>query len=150
MDAPPPILLKAVELSKKNNTLLRPLDMREEEFSDIYCDAVSFFDLWRKTALCKKITKKGRIPFSREVKNAEEYAIAWDEVFTRREGFRKVEMEREKHMAESMVHLLSSPKSPGTSSDSAPTTLFLLEVERWPGIKALIETRYKIEPMTLP
>jgi len=91
---PPPCYLAAQQLADEKRVPIIPLDMNEELYSAAYCTTVGTLDVLRESFMVKRIR---RIRFDRS--SAEDFVLDWDSRVNRSRGFRKLQMEREEHMA---------------------------------------------------
>lgn len=95
---PVPSYLKAVELCKKENVKIVPIDIDENEYSELYTKKVSTLMLIRHSLRKKKLYRKRF-----DAKTPEEFSLQWDREITKISGLREIEDEREKHMAKSII-----------------------------------------------
>jgi pheromone shutdown protein TraB len=118
---PPPCYSAAVDLSKKNDVPCTPIDMNDEEFTDAFCKNVSTFELYRQSRGSKRLMRtkfKGSTP--------EEFVLEFDKSVNRLEGYRKLEKERERFMADKLLKLSKKWKS----------IMAVIELERLEGVKS--------------
>ncbi|MEM4170771.1 MAG: hypothetical protein QW037_03690 [Thermoplasmata archaeon] len=89
-----PSYLKAAEISRRENIKIIPIDIPENDFSQLYTKKISTFMLIRHSLRKKRLYKK-RFKAS----TPEEFSILWDKEITKISGFKELENEREKYMA---------------------------------------------------
>lgn len=118
---PPPCYSAAVDLSRKNDVPCTPIDMNDEEFTDAFCRNVSTFELYRQSRGAKRLM---RTKF--KASTPEEFVLEFDRSVNRLEGYRKLEGDREKHMADKLLKLSKKWKS----------ILAVIELERLEGVKS--------------
>ena len=123
---PPPSLVQAMRSSRKMKIPLIALDMDEEDYSELYTRTVSGLTLIRQSMDLKRIN---RIEF--DDPDAESFCIHWDRVVNKKSDFRRLESAREERMARRIEEL----------SGKGLDCLFILELERMPGILQLITSR---------
>lgn len=121
---PPPCYLTAVELAKESNVPCTAIDMSDEEYTDAFCRNVSTLDLYRHSWGAKKFIKK---KFS--ASTPEEFVAGFDKAATSLKGYKMLEEEREKYMAERLLKLSKKWKS----------ILAVVELERAEAVRELIE-----------
>ncbi len=126
VEMPSPAVCELVDLCRKNGISVIPLDMNDEEFTELYCDKVKAYEFVREHRLAKKGMKK-----KFDASTPEEFAVQWDAYVNEVKGFREVSEERERHIAEEITDVSKYRKS----------LLVLLEVERCGGVAALLGKR---------
>jgi pheromone shutdown protein TraB len=123
---PPPCYAAAVDLGRKNDVPCTPIDMDDEEFTDAFCRNVSTFELYRQSRGAKRLR---RTKF--KASTPEEFVLEFDKSVNRLEGYRKLEEDRERHMADKLAKLSKKWKS----------ILAVIELERLEGVKAQVENK---------
>lgn len=113
---PPPAFERCVVYSTNNGISILPLDIPEEKFTELYCRTVHTRDLIFQSFRIKRLRKK-----KIDAQQPEEFEIAWDKLINRFGGFKVVEIEREKHMAEELKQL-------------SGRVVAVIEVARAPGV----------------
>jgi pheromone shutdown protein TraB len=121
---PPPCYLAAVGLGKEHNVTCRAIDMNDEEYTDAFCRNVGTFELYRHSWSAKKLMKR-----KFKALTPEDFVIEYDKAITRLEGYRALELAREKHMAEKLRQLSRDRKS----------ILAVVELERAEGLKEILK-----------
>ncbi|MBO4569209.1 MAG: hypothetical protein J5674_04545 [Candidatus Methanomethylophilaceae archaeon] len=125
VELPSPAVCELVDLCAKEGMTVIPLDMNDEEFTELYCGTVKTLDFVREHHHAKKGLKTG---FPAET--PEELAVQWDAFVNRIRGYREVSSSREAYIAAQIRDISKYRKS----------LLALIEVERCDGIVALLET----------
>jgi len=120
---PPPCYLAAVELGKQHQVPCRAIDMNDEEYTEAYCRLISTFELYRHSWSSKKFMKR---KFS--ASTPEDFVIEFDKEVTKLNGYRMLEQEREKHMANWLLRFSKDRKG----------VLAVIEVERAKGVADLL------------
>jgi pheromone shutdown protein TraB len=123
---PPPCYEVAVDLSKKNDLPCTPIDMNDEEFTDAFCRNVSTFELYRQSRGAKRLMRK-----KFKASAPEEFVIEFDKSVNRLEGYRKLEEDRERFMADKLLKLSKKWKN----------ILAVIELERFEGVKGQLRDR---------
>jgi pheromone shutdown protein TraB len=127
---PPPCYVEAYDLCSSQDIKLMPLDMNEELYSDTYCIKVGGLDLLRESYFSSRAHK-----LKLDHSSPETFVKAWDRRVNRAKGFRELNEEREKHMADCLRRLVGKNT----------TILALVECERADGVCAWLE-----KPLTAP
>ncbi len=97
---PSPSFLRCVEIGVEKKIPIKAVDLPEEEYTKIYCENISYFQLLRYSRKVKKLRKKRFL-----AKNPKEFVIEWDKEIRRFKGFDHVEKKREEFMAERVKKL---------------------------------------------
>ncbi len=120
---PPEAYVRAVKLADEKNIPIKGIDIPDGIYEDLYLKFINVSDLiflsLRKNRLFKR--KWG-------VEDPEETSIEWDRAVTKG-GYRKLENEREKYIAERI------------SSENFQKILVILEVERIDGIMGYLKNQ---------
>ncbi len=117
---PPPCFEIALKLCQKDNLPILPIDMDEERFSNAYCKYITYFQLIQKSFRRKRLNKK-----KFHASSAESFIKEWDLVINGIKGFKMLEEERERYMAQKLSELTKKYKK----------ILALIELERLNGVK---------------
>ncbi len=117
---PPPCFEIALKLCQKDNLPILPIDMDEERFSSAYCKYITYFQLIQKSFKGKRLNKK-----KFHASNAEIFVKEWDLMINGIKGFKMLEEERERFMAQKLSELTEKYKK----------ILALIELERLNGVK---------------
>lgn len=118
---PVPTYLEAFALSKKHNVRMIPVDMPDEEYSELFTRKVDFLKIMRFDMRKRKVWKKNF-----EAQTPEEFAIKWDREINRIREFMEIERERERYMAKKILNVLEKEK--------VNKSLFIVEIERMDGV----------------
>jgi pheromone shutdown protein TraB len=121
---PSPAFLKALELAESSNIPVIPIDMNDNDYTEAYCQKVGTMDLVREGAFSKSVKRKkfdGTSP--------ESLAIDWDRRVNKAKGFRELEAERERHMAQALVKMCAHYR----------IILALVDCERAEGVASRID-----------
>lgn len=119
VEAPPPCFTRAVLTADELGIEVVPLDIDIETHTDIYVKHVLFSDLLRQSMRFRTVRKKRF-----KIETPEEFALAWDRILNRAEGFSIVEEARERCMARSLLDLLEGERD----------ILAVIEIERAEGV----------------
>jgi len=120
---PPPCFLTGLEESDRANIDSVGVDMDDESHTAAYCAFVSGTDLFRHSTRFKFI-KLRRF----KTDNPAEFALEWDRVVNGLKGFRQLEREREKYIADELRK----------HSRKAKRILALVDVERAHNVRKLL------------
>ncbi len=116
---PPPCFVEAVRVSGSMGMSCFALDMGEEEFTELYCNEVSGWEMIRYSLRLKKLFKAS-IPGE----TPEDLVMNIDSILTDFKGHRRVEESRETHISSRIVDL----------SGRGLTLLALVDRERLEGV----------------
>lgn len=116
---PPPSLVEACRISMESGIPLKPLDMDEDSYSNLYTGLIGGTTMVRQSLRLKRINRR-----KFKATTPEDLVIEWDRVINRFRGFKLLEDQREKNMA-SRIRSISSRYS---------RILAVLEYERMEGI----------------
>lgn len=122
---PPPAYVRALELSEQKGTTIVPLDMNNEVYTEAYCEHVGTGDMIRESFFARQATGK-----KYDLSNACAFARSWDAKVNKAKGFRKLEIDREKHMAEALRNLAKRYRN----------ILAVVECERSEGVLRALES----------
>jgi hypothetical protein len=121
---PTPAYLKAIELADATSIPLIPLDLNDEEFTDLYCKRIRGLDMVRESFYTRSIKRR-----KYRIGSAEEFALDWDRKVNRAKGFRQLERDREEHMALTLRNMASKYHR----------VLALIECERSAGVERSLQ-----------
>jgi len=117
---PPPCFLEARDLAQTKGLKLESLDLDNVDFTEAYVSNVSTIEMMTQTWL------EGRLRGRRfKAKTPEEFVVEFDKEINGKEGYRKLEEARERHMATRLIWL----------AKGSPDTLALVELERAEGVR---------------
>lgn len=117
---PPPCYVKALDLSEERGLPIVPIDMNEDLFTDSYCLNVGGWDLIQESIFSRRMYRK-RFDLS----NPEAFVNDWDAKVNSPKGFRKLNREKERHMADALLNL----------SKRYRKVLAIIELERMEGVE---------------
>jgi hypothetical protein len=123
---PSPAFVKALELGESSGLPVIPIDMNDLDYTEAYCKKVGAMDLVREGAFSKSVKRRkfdGASP--------ESLAIDWDRRVNKAKGFRELEAERERHMAQALVKMCSRYRN----------VLALVDCERAEGVARRMDKR---------
>ncbi len=118
---PVPAYLEAFAISRKSDIEMIPLDIPEEEYSDLYLRKVEFYHIFLANRRKKKLAKKDF-----EAKSPEEFVLLWDREVNKITPFKEIEEEREKYMGKKIKEILQTREE--------KRLLVILELERLQGV----------------
>lgn len=121
---PPPCYLAGLEAAEKNGIELIGIDMDDEAHTTAYCALINGRELLAHSMRLKLLQMK-----SFKTDNPWDFAIRWDKKVNNLRGFRELERERERYMAEELMRLSLTKKR----------IMAILDVERAEGIRKLIQ-----------
>jgi hypothetical protein len=125
VELPSPAVCELVDLCRYEGMTVIPLDMNDEEFTELYCGTVKTMDFVKEHRHAKKGLKTGF-----DAETPEELAVQWDGFVNKIKGYREVSLKREAYIAEQIRDISKYRKS----------LLALIEVERCDGVVALLKT----------
>jgi pheromone shutdown protein TraB len=94
---PPPDLMEAVRLAVDGGLDVFPLDLDDETYADAFTQEVSGIQLIRYSLKLRRLARKPP-----KATSAGEFALKWDGDVRRLKGFARLELRRERKMAESL------------------------------------------------
>jgi hypothetical protein len=112
---PPPCYLEALRACEEFGIPLIPLDMNEELFSERYCELVGGLELVKESFFSHRIARKRF-----DMASAEAFVLDYDRKVNGGRGISALNLERERHMAETTSTMLHTRKK----------LLILIEIER--------------------
>jgi pheromone shutdown protein TraB len=124
--APPPCYVAVVEMADHLSIPLTAIDFDEDEYSALYCAAVSGTNLFRHSTR-KWIVKRRKY----STKSPEDFVKAWDRSINGIEGFRIVEQRRAEHMAKEILRECKASKR----------LLAVIELERAGDVEKLLQSK---------
>jgi len=124
---PPLDIRTAYEMAKKRGVPVEAVDIDDERYAELLTANVSIFVLIRHSRKVKKLSRR-----KFRAKSAEEFVHEWDRELNAIPSFRRIEDERERHMAERVRRLCSHHKR----------ILAIIQLERCKGVIRELE-RYK-------
>jgi len=124
IESPTPAYCELIDLCSKDSMDVIPLDMNNEEFTEMYVNTVKTMEFVKEHRLAKKGMKR-RFDMS----SAESFAISWDNYLNKVKGYQKVSQKREEHIASQIVDIANYRCS----------LLAVVEVERIDSIVEIIK-----------
>lgn len=121
---PPPCYLAGLEAAEKNGLRLVGIDMDDEAYTTAYCAFINGRELFVHSMRLGFLKMR-----SFKADNPWDFAIQWDKRINNLRGFRQLEKEREKYMAEELRKLALTGKR----------IMAILDVERADGVRRLIQ-----------
>ena len=128
VSVPVPAFKAVIDACKDMGVQPMPLDMCDEDFTKMYCDLVSTFDLLKENRVLKKSMKT-----KFDLSSPEAFVRQWDDLINTIKGQYAVSLRREEYIAGQLVDLSNYKKN----------VLAIIEYERVDGI--MIELEGKID-----
>ena len=122
--APPPCYVAALELAERGNIPVVPVDMNEQEYSDLYCAVVPGTTLFRHSTRTWLLKRRR---FSDD--SPEAFVKAWDKAVNGLEAFRIIEERRSESMANGISEACKDSKK----------LLAIIELERADDVVSLLK-----------
>lgn len=119
VEFPSPVMCAFIDAVKKKDMNVIPLDMNDEDFTQMYCDTVGTWDFVKEHRLAKKGMKK-----TFKLESAEGFALEWDSYVNTVKGYRELSIKREAYIADQIRDIARFKKS----------LLAVIEVERADGV----------------
>lgn len=94
IDMPDPASTVLIDECGKRNIPVIPLDMTDEEYTQLYCETVSTVEFLREKYIIKKALKN---KFDKS--SPEKFATEWDDLVNHLKGYAMMSKYREEHMA---------------------------------------------------
>lgn len=116
---PVPAFKAVTDTCMKRSMQPMPLDMCDEEFTKMFCECVSTFDLLKEKRILKKSMK-----MAFDLSSPEAFVRQWDDLINKIKGQYAVSLRREEHMAKQLKELSAYRKK----------VLVVIEYERVDGI----------------
>lgn len=98
VEAPPPSFQEAVRVGHRGGLEVVAADFDDEDYTDLFLKAVTPFSLVRQGRRLRKLAKR-----TFKARNAEQFALEWDEAVTRIRGYAEVERAREQKVGSSIA-----------------------------------------------
>ena len=128
IETPTPAYCELIDLCSKDSIDVIPLDMNNEEFTEMYVNTVKALEFVKEHRLAKK-GMKHRFDMS----SPESFAITWDDYLNKVKGYEKVSQKREEFIASQIKDIAKYRNS----------FLAVVEVERIKNIIDYIESDIK-------
>lgn len=97
---PVPAFKAVTDACRKMGIQPMPLDMCDEEFTRMYCECVSTFDLLKENRILKKSMK-----MEFDESSPEAFVKQWDALVNRIKGQHRISLMREEHIAKQLMDL---------------------------------------------
>lgn len=123
IDMPDPAFTYLVDEFSSRNPVI-PLDMTDEEFSEVYCENVSTMDFLRENKIVKKALKRNF-----DAATPEEFVLQWDAMINEIKGYCKMSQIKERYIAGQLIDIAKYKKS----------LIALIEYERMDGVMKILE-----------
>ena len=124
IDMPDPAFTTLIDICKDRDIPVIPLDMTDEEYTQLYCETVSTVEFLREKRLIKKALKN-----KFDTSSPESFVTEWDALVNHLGGYAKMSKYREEYMAEQIKDIANYRKN----------VLLLIEYERVNGVMESVE-----------
>ncbi|MDD3379318.1 MAG: hypothetical protein PHG86_04965 [Candidatus Methanomethylophilaceae archaeon] len=124
IETPTPAYCEIVDLCTKDEKHVIPLDMNDDDFTNVYINNIKTIEFTKEHRLAKKGMKR-RFDMS----SPEAFVIDWDKYVNTVKGYAKVSADREKYIAYQLIDIAKYRRS----------VLAILEYERTDNIVKLVE-----------
>ena len=94
IESPTPAFCELIDLCSKDSIDVIPLDMNNEEFTEVYINTVKTMEFVKEHRLAKKGMK-----MHFDMSSPESFVISWDEYLNKVKGYLKVSQKREEYIA---------------------------------------------------
>lgn len=119
IDMPDPAFTTLIDICKDRDIPVIPLDMTDEEYTQLYCETVSTVEFLREKRLIKKALKN-----KFDTSSPESFVTEWDALVNHLSGYAKMSKYREENMAGQIKDIANYRKN----------VLLLIEYERVNGV----------------
>ncbi len=123
IELPTPAYVEAMDLCAEKHIDLVALDLSDAEYTDAYCARIGAMEMVRESFFTRGIARRRF-----NITSPEEFAVDWDRRVNRARGFRELERDRERHMAET-IRTIAREKN---------VVLAIVEYERSEGVAELL------------
>lgn len=123
IDMPDPASTTLIDVCKERNIPVIPLDMTDEEYTQLYCETVSTVEFLKEKHLIKKALKK-----KFDMSSPESFVMEWDALVNHLGGYAKMSRYREEYMSKQIKDIANYRKN----------VLLLIELERVDGVRELL------------
>ena len=124
IDMPDPAFTTLIDICKDRDIPVIPLDMTDEEYTQLYCETVSTVEFLREKRLIKKALKN-----KFDTSSPESFVTEWDALVNHLSGYAKMSKYREEYMAGQIKDIANYRKN----------VLLLIEYERVNGVMESVE-----------
>lgn len=115
IESPAPAFCELIDLCSKDSVEVIPLDMNNEEFTEMYIATVKTLEFVKEHRLAKKGMKR-----SFDMSSPESFVVSWDLYLNRVKGYDRVSKKREEYIASQIKDIAKYRRS----------LLAVIEVER--------------------
>lgn len=119
IESPTPAYCELIDRCSEDSVEVIPLDMNNEEFTEMYIRTVKTMEFVKEHRLAKKGMKKHF-----DMSSAEAFSISWDNYLNKVKGYLRVSRKREEYIASQIIDIAKYRQS----------LLAVVEVERLDGI----------------
>lgn len=123
---PPPCFVAAWQFGKERGVPVLALDMNDSQFTDAYCRNVSGLDVMFSERREKRIARHKFTSLT-----PADFVLEWDEAVNSSKGFKNLEMERERCIANAIFELSQKYIKPA----------IVIELERIAGVKKILDEK---------
>jgi len=123
VEFPSPPMCQFIDMVKERGKNVIPLDMNDDDFTNLYCKCVGAFEFTNEHRTAKKGMKMRLSSTS-----PEELALEWDKYVNKSKGQAAISRKREEHMAAQIRDIARFRKE----------LLVVMEIERVDGVVALL------------
>ena len=116
---PPPCFSRAVIVAEKSNIQIEPLDMDDEQYTNAFCRNVSTLEMMSQGRCGRRMARHAFTATT-----PEDFVMEFDSIANHPKGFKRLEKEREEHMAMKISEL----------AEKYEAVLAIVELERLAGI----------------
>ena len=124
IDMPDPAFTTLIDICKDRDIPVIPLDMTDEEYTQLYCETVSTVEFLREKRLIKKALKN-----KFDTSSPESFVTEWDALVNHLSGYAKMSKYREEYMGGQIKDIANYRKN----------VLLLIEYERVNGVMESVE-----------
>jgi hypothetical protein len=100
IESPTPAYCELIDLCSKDSIDVIPLDMNNEEFTEMYIHTVKTMEFVKEHRLAKKGMKKHF-----DMSSPEAFSISWDSYLNKVKGYLKVSQKREEYIASQIIDI---------------------------------------------
>ena len=124
IETPTPAYCEIVDLCTKDEKRVIPLDMNDDNFTNVYINNIKTIEFTKEHRLAKKGMKR-----KFDMSSPETFVMDWDKYVNTVKGYAKVSADREKYIAYQLIDIAKYRRS----------VLAILEYERTDNIVKLVE-----------
>ncbi|NLI74534.1 MAG: hypothetical protein GX369_07180 [Euryarchaeota archaeon] len=120
IELPAPCYVSAIDTCKVQGISVIPLDINDIDYTEIYCQRIKAGDMMRDAFFTRRANRK-----KFDLSSPMAFALDWDRTVNKSRGFRRLQQDREEHMAASLHNM----------SRLHQRILAIVEIERARGVK---------------